>query len=707
MGRIGPRRRAVGAALLLFGAIAVIPVLPTPPASAATESNRISGADRYATAAAMAKAKFPNGVGTVVMASGASFADALAGAFFAGLDTTVCPTKTGILLTAPTSLPSATATALSELKVKQVVLLGGTAAISAAVESQLQGMTSTAAGGGNLSVKRASGASRFDTMYILNTNCGPDAVGSVGGKKTAFVASGANFPDALAAAGASYGNHLPMILTASDQLSPQARQALTDLKIEQVLIMGGAGAIKPAVNSAIQAMGITIASQFAGADRVETAALFATYEVANLGFSNTEIALARGTDFADALAGAQYTGDPKPTLLTQDPTHLGAATAKYLHDVGSSIAKLTALGGSASVSTGTQDNAAAVAEGLTITKFTPVNIPKDGKPHAVVLNGTFPPPTGKATMAAGFIVSKSNKNGNCGGTKNGGSGADNVRKSDTQFEATFTIPASCPPGPYDVMVADAEGLDGSIAAVGGLLNAFTVGVTVTAISPATIAPDAAAHAVVITGDGFALSSKAFVSPGVNNSNATTGTCGTNTHEISVESLVVKSGKEIDGTLTFPKGCPTGKWDVLVDNSAAGGDLGGCLDCLTVGTTTCQSAGSPERLEYAQSCPAGRTLTITPAAPKFGGQATVTWSGGINPSPGDNLEVNRGLDCVANCPPGDTFGNNPGVSGSFTFTVPDCCASDDFIVAWNYQQDTRPNSNGCGASSCAIRFHPQF
>src|SRR5690348_13227307 len=63
---------------------------------------RLSGSDRYGTAATVATAKFTGGVDTVIMASGANFPDALAGAFLAGQSG-----PAGILLTAPDQLPQA------------------------------------------------------------------------------------------------------------------------------------------------------------------------------------------------------------------------------------------------------------------------------------------------------------------------------------------------------------------------------------------------------------------------------------------------------------------------------------------------------------------------------------------------------------------------------------------------------------------------
>jgi len=48
-------------------------------------------------------------------------------------------------------------------------------------------------------------------MAAVDAVFGPGPVGAVGAKRTAIVASGANFPDSLAAAGAAYKAHLPIV----------------------------------------------------------------------------------------------------------------------------------------------------------------------------------------------------------------------------------------------------------------------------------------------------------------------------------------------------------------------------------------------------------------------------------------------------------------------------------------------------------------
>jgi putative cell wall-binding protein len=209
--------------------------------------------------------------------------------------------------------------------------------------------------------------------------------------RSAFLVSGTNFPDALAAGVRAYSRGIPMILTDPAALSPEARQTLKDLQTQQVYIIGGTAAVSQAVQDelvkATQDGGLGLAlARISGADRLQTAVAihsFATRAASNTSlpgstaaspggtcpfvasFTNcvTTVLLARGDTFPDSLTAAVQgrgslfgvqsingglgTGsDPNklnyaPTaeasiLLTADPNNLGASTASALTAVGSS-----------------------------------------------------------------------------------------------------------------------------------------------------------------------------------------------------------------------------------------------------------------------------------------------------------------------------------------------------------------------------------
>ncbi|MBA2316920.1 MAG: cell wall-binding repeat-containing protein, partial [Euzebyales bacterium] len=104
-------------------ALAVLALLLTPlPAVGQAEHpevERVSGADRYATAAAVAHLAFPDGAQTAFVATGEDFPDALASgpAAVAG--------DAPVLLAGRGFLPQPTREALAELGVQRVIVLGG------------------------------------------------------------------------------------------------------------------------------------------------------------------------------------------------------------------------------------------------------------------------------------------------------------------------------------------------------------------------------------------------------------------------------------------------------------------------------------------------------------------------------------------------------------------------------------------------------
>ena len=126
------RLRTRFAAALIALAIALALAAAPAPATAqdddfTPEVVRLDGADRYATAAAIAAATFDD-ADDVLLASGENYPDALAASALAGV------VDAPLLLTRTARLPAATADAIEALAPDTVHLLGGSAAVSDDVE---------------------------------------------------------------------------------------------------------------------------------------------------------------------------------------------------------------------------------------------------------------------------------------------------------------------------------------------------------------------------------------------------------------------------------------------------------------------------------------------------------------------------------------------------------------------------------------------
>jgi putative cell wall-binding protein len=125
------QRLGIGEVVILGGTGSVSSAVEADLATTYTVT-RISGTDRYSTVAAISASYFqPDEVPVTYIARGDLFVDALAGG------PTAVAHDGPILLTDQDSLPTATAAELQRLNPGKIVILGGAAAVSSAVESGL------------------------------------------------------------------------------------------------------------------------------------------------------------------------------------------------------------------------------------------------------------------------------------------------------------------------------------------------------------------------------------------------------------------------------------------------------------------------------------------------------------------------------------------------------------------------------------------
>lgn len=185
--------------------------------------SRIAGENRYETAAELAKL-FPSELPVVYVASGMddAYPDALTGAALAGMD------GAPVLLTKSDSVPNATAEALAELNPERVVVLGGTLAVNDAVYTQLGASD------------RISGADRYGTAVDVSSAYPADV-------SVVYIASGVDYPDALASSALAGSEDVPVLITRPDMVPSVIVGELNRLSPERVVIVGGTTAISQAV----------------------------------------------------------------------------------------------------------------------------------------------------------------------------------------------------------------------------------------------------------------------------------------------------------------------------------------------------------------------------------------------------------------------------------------------------------------------------
>jgi subtilisin family serine protease/putative cell wall-binding protein len=290
---------------------------------------RVSGSDRWSTAVAASEKAFPDGADTVVIATGRNWPDALGGTALAGV------VDGPILLTDTMIAPWMVIDELERLGASKAYVLGGTSAVSADVVGQLVAVM------GPGSVERLSGDDRYETAAAIADEVialHPYYDGTV------LVATGANYPDALAAAPIATHRGWPIALA-----DPAGALAVPE-QASQAIILGGESVVSSGMEAALTGLlGEGSVVRKGGADRYATAALIASYGVNN-GLHWEGVGIATGTSFADALAGGAMLGQLRSPLLLTPGDVLSPAARAPLFVNKRSIQTVHIIGGTSAVS---------------------------------------------------------------------------------------------------------------------------------------------------------------------------------------------------------------------------------------------------------------------------------------------------------------------------------------------------------------------
>lgn len=183
--------------------------------------DRLGGEDRFATSAAVSAAVFDPGA-PVFTATGGNFPDALAGGVAAGV-------AGGPVLLVGDDVPGPIRTELNRLGPEQVTVLGGVHAVPVTVEQQLAG--------GGADVRRVAGDDRFATAAAIADAAFPD------GAEAAYVATGADYADALAGTPVAALVGAPMLLVTSDDVPAATAGALDRIAPRDLIVLGGEEAV--------------------------------------------------------------------------------------------------------------------------------------------------------------------------------------------------------------------------------------------------------------------------------------------------------------------------------------------------------------------------------------------------------------------------------------------------------------------------------
>jgi len=271
------------------------------PGKSKSASHRYFGHDLFQTSTSIAsELTGDQKVQNIVLASGHNFSDALSAS------TLAFQLKAPIILVSPGHKDSI----VSYNFVKDhlvaggtVTIVGGTSIISHKSEQWLLD--------NGFRVNRLGGKDRFDTNALiveqLNAPKGTPVI----------IASGTDFPDALGISSLAASKGWPILLSNPSKLTQSVQDFLVSDQPTDVYVVGGEGIIHNGVYKQIQALSPNSKIQrLGGYDRFETLAL-----ILNKFYpSPTQIYVANGFDFADALSGSTLAATHNAPILLVDPT---------------------------------------------------------------------------------------------------------------------------------------------------------------------------------------------------------------------------------------------------------------------------------------------------------------------------------------------------------------------------------------------------
>lgn len=229
----------------------------------------------------------------VVLATGRNFPDGLVAGALAGA------TKSGVVLTmGTTAIEPETLSKLKSVGTSKVTIVGGTGAVSQGVEDSLK-----AAG---IQVERIAGTDRYDTAFQVfdYMKASGKLKLNARGEPHVFVATGRNFPDALAASAVAAKIGAAVVL------------ADTPEQVNRVVAGTRPYAVGAQTFSLMANMGVSMSGWFDGENRYDTASKLVNWSEWKGGDT---VMVAVGTNYPDALAAGALAASTGQLLVLANP----------------------------------------------------------------------------------------------------------------------------------------------------------------------------------------------------------------------------------------------------------------------------------------------------------------------------------------------------------------------------------------------------
>ncbi|WP_150308202.1 cell wall-binding repeat-containing protein [Planctomonas psychrotolerans] len=191
---------------------------------------RVAGANRFESSRAVVDHAFgASGSSTAYITTGGDFPDALSAGGTAGLRGAPVLLVNG----GADSVDAATIALLKKLRVNNVKIVGGPNSVSASIEKHLAQ---------SFSVGRLAGTNRFETSVAVNR----DAFSSA---DRVLLATGMNFPDALAGSSWAGGSDTPLYVVQTECVPSSVLADIVRLNATKVTLLGGTVSLSTSVEA--------------------------------------------------------------------------------------------------------------------------------------------------------------------------------------------------------------------------------------------------------------------------------------------------------------------------------------------------------------------------------------------------------------------------------------------------------------------------
>lgn len=282
---------------------------------ASSNPQRIFGNNRIETSVKVSQAAHTSS-NAVILAGYDGQVDSLSGTILAHFK------SAPMLLSKKDQLDGLVLKEIERLKATEVYILGGENSISKDVEDSLS----------KYKVTRIKGERREETAVNIAQEVLGNNIDQV------FLTLGyEEYADALAIGPISGRDKKPILLTKTEKLSEDTKNALKDFNVKRATIIGGETVISKAVENELTSMNITVDRVF-GNDRMETSLKIAKEFTPN----PSSIILANGWKYADAVIGGYFAAkENAPIILSKD----SLIDIKALDYIGTNKKKTYVLGG--------------------------------------------------------------------------------------------------------------------------------------------------------------------------------------------------------------------------------------------------------------------------------------------------------------------------------------------------------------------------